>query len=258
MSITAMFAYNQYSEGGSNLADALGIRRIKHGNSKFVPSASKTILNWGASSERFPAAYRVCQVLNPPERIDIACNKTRSFQAFQTAGVSIPEFTTDRAVARQWLEAGTMVFARTQLTAHSGRGIEIMDPHHPETWEVTAPLYVKYIPKKDEYRIHVVRGQIIDIQRKGLRAELQGTEGVNFKVRNLANGFVYVRNDGRQAPARVLEVGRAAVAALNLDFGAADVIYNERNNQAFALEVNCAPGLTGTTVDNYAQALSQV
>jgi D-alanine-D-alanine ligase-like ATP-grasp enzyme len=130
-----------------------------------------------------------------------------------------------------------------------------MDPDHPDTWEVSAPLYVKYIPKKDEYRVHVVRGEIIDIQRKGLREELKGTEGVNFKVRNLANGFVFVRNDGRTVPECVLTVGRQAVQALELDFGAADVIYNAQQNRAYAIEVNSAPGLQGTTIVNYTNAL---
>ena len=34
-----------------------------------------------------------------------------------------------------------------------------------------------------------------------------------------------------------------AVAALGLDFGAVDVIYNEKYGRAYVLEVNTAPGL---------------
>jgi hypothetical protein len=254
MSVDYMFAYNQASAGGRELADALQIKRVKHTGSTLRPRSTTTILNWGASSSRFPQALKTGRIINPPELVDVACDKLKSFRAFQEAGVPIPEFTEDRAVAIGWLEAGTMVFARTELTAHSGRGIVIMEPSFPESWEVTADLYVKYVPKKDEYRIHVLRGEVIDVQRKGLREELRGTEGVNFKVRNLANGFVYVRNDGRTVPESVLTVGRQAVAALNLDFGAADIIYVERTQRAYALEVNCAPGLTGTTVENYAEA----
>lgn len=266
MAITALFSYNMASEGGKELARALGIPRIKHSGSQFKGNASKTLINWGASSERFPSSYLSCNVLNLPSNIDNACDKVRSFNIFQQAGVSIPEFTTSRTTALQWLESGSMVFARTQLRAHSGRGIVIMDPDHPDTWEVTAPLYVKYVPKKHEYRVHVFRGQVIDIQRKGLRADLQGTEGVNFKIRNLANGFIYVRNDEQNVPLLnsprvpqvVKTVGVSAVQALNLDFGAADVIFNENQGRAYCLEVNCAPGITNSTVETYRQAFSQV
>ncbi len=260
MTINFMFAYNQFSEGGKELAKALDIPRIKHSGSTFKGSGSKVVLNWGTSMERLQQAgvdreILKCRVLNHPNKVDIATDKVLSFEAFQRAGVSIPDFTTNKATALQWVEEGRMVFARKQLSAHSGRGIHIMDPDHPDTWEVSAPLYVKYIPKKDEYRIHVVRGEIIDVQRKGLREELKGTEGVNFKVRNLANGFVFVRNDGRTVPQCVLDVGRQAVQALELDFGAADVIYNAQASRAYALEVNSAPGIMGTTLTNYTNAL---
>jgi carbamoylphosphate synthase large subunit len=268
MSITAMFVYNPVSGGGADLAEAVGIPRIKHLGSKFKGSASKTLINWGCSSERLAlissaAEIAKCSILNPPSLVDVACDKVKTFNLFQEKGVSAPEFTTSKAQATQWLEQGIMVFARTQLRAHSGRGIVIMDPDHQDTWEVSAPLYVKYIPKKHEYRIHVLKGQVLDIQRKGLREDLKGSEGVNFKIRNLQNGFIYVRNDSEgtplisssKVPTIVKTVGIEAVNALGLDFGAADVILNEKSGRAYALEVNCAPGLSGTTVTNYANAL---
>ena len=43
--------------------------------------------------------------------------------------------------------------------------------------------------------------------------------------------------------------------SIGLDFGAVDVIYNGHSNRAYVLEINTAPGLTGTTLDNYAAAL---
>lgn len=260
--IHAMVAYNPMSGGGSDLAEALNIPRIKHIGSKFKGNPAKTIVNWGCSMERMSSVSSVseinkCKIINHPEKVDLACNKVKSFKVFRNAGVSIPDFTTDRVTAQGWLNNGFMVFARTQLNAHSGKGIVIMDPDHPDTWEVAAPLYVKYIPKKYEYRIHVMNGAVIDTQRKGLKAELQGTEGINHKIRNLANGFVYVRNDGHVVPEIVKKVGVEAVVALGLDFGAADVIFNEKQQKAYCLEVNTSPGLQGETIQNYAQALSK-
>ena len=137
-----------------------------------------------------------------------------------------------------------------------------MYPEHPETLEVTAPLYVMYIKKKDEYRIHVLRNNIIDVQRKGLRAEFQGQQDVNFLIRNLANGFMFVRNDNAgvqlinssTVPQVVKNVAVQAVAALGLDFGAVDVIYNQQQKAAYVLEVNTAPGIEASTVLSYRDA----
>jgi D-alanine-D-alanine ligase-like ATP-grasp enzyme len=70
-------------------------------------------------------------------------------------------------------------------------------------------------------------------------------------VRNLANGFVFQRN-GIEVPEVVRQVARDTLLAVEgLTFGAVDVIFNERANRAYALEINTAPGLEGTTVDDY-------
>jgi D-alanine-D-alanine ligase-like ATP-grasp enzyme len=46
-----------------------------------------------------------------------------------------------------------------------------------------------------------------------------------------------------------------AVSALGLDFGAVDVKCNRQGTRAAVLEVNTAPGLQGTTLRKYAEAL---
>jgi D-alanine-D-alanine ligase-like ATP-grasp enzyme len=43
-----------------------------------------------------------------------------------------------------------------------------------------------------------------------------------------------------------------------LDFGAVDVIYNRAQDKAYVLEVNTAPGLEGSTLDNYVEAIQKV
>lgn len=259
MKINAMFVYNTNSEGSKELRDAFSeagmkVPRIAHKGSKFKSDKDKVVLNWGSSTERWPEYLNACKIINPPSVVDKAINKINALEAFKKSKVSHPEFTTSAVKARGWVEDGEMVFARTRLTSHSGRGIVIMDPEHSDTWDVTAPLYVKYIPKKDEYRVHVVNKQVIDVQRKGLRAEFKGHADVNFKIRNLANGFIYVRNDGREVPKCVLDTAVSGIEALNLDFGAADILYNQKQNKAYIIEVNTAPGLAGTTVRNYVNA----
>lgn len=141
---------------------------------------------------------------------------------------------------------------RTLLSAHEGRGIVIADRNTPL---VRASLYTQYVPKRAEYRVHVVGNRSILVQRKVRKAGLD--QEANFKVRNTANGFIFQRNN-INPPQAVIDEAIKAVAACHLDFGAVDVIWNERQQRAYVLEVNTAPGIEGSTVKDYAQALKEL
>jgi len=255
MTIKGMYAYNNVSQSANDLSNALGIKRIAHRvNSSFVSRPDKTIINWGATE--IPDQFLVNRVLNNPTSVSVAVDKGRSFDLLDMHGVRIPPYTRSRDQVRSWLDSGHLVFARTLTRASSGRGIVILDPEHPDNHETNAPLYTRYIKKRHEYRIHVVNGRVIDSQRKGLREDLRGTDA-DFRVRNLANGFVFVRNDGHITPNAVNDIAIRAVAALELDFGAVDILWNEREALPYVLEVNTAPGLQGTTLENYTRALQE-
>jgi hypothetical protein len=98
----------------------------------------------------------------------------------------------------------------------------------------------------------VLNGEVVDIQRKA-RYRSVPNEQVNWLVRNHDNGFIYARNEGVEPPHQVLEQAVLAVKAIGLDFGAVDIIYNEYNEVAIVLEINTAPGLTGSTLTGYAE-----
>ena len=118
-----------------------------------------------------------------------------------------------------------------------------------------APLYVAYVKKEQEWRIHVGRraddeGIIIAKQRKARSRAVPDAE-VNWQVRNHQNGFIYARNDGQEPPQAVINAAQQALMATDLDFGAIDVIYHSRTRLAHVLEINTAPGLEGETVNDY-------
>lgn len=121
--------------------------------------------------------------------------------------------------------------------------------------EVNAPLYVKYIKKTQEYRIHVFNGSVIDVQRKMRRTDTPDAE-VNWQVRNHCNGFIFGR-EGVELPDVALNMSKDSVSALGLDFGAVDLIYNAHEDKYYVLEVNTACGLTGTTLEVYTNALQE-
>lgn len=247
-----IYPYKQGSRGAKALADALGGRVLKRVGSKYkVQREGDLIINWGASD----CPFKGRGVANQPDSIEPASNKLKFFQLMKEAGVSTPEWTDHMDVAQDWIIVDkAAVMCRTKLQGHSGEGIVVAEKVEDV---VRAPLYTKYVKKQDEYRIHVLRKpggatSIITMQRKAKRRELARDE-VDFKVRNLANGFVFVR-EGVAPPQCVLDESVKALEATGLAFGAVDVIYNAKQNRAYVLEINTAPGLEGQTVEDYANA----
>jgi len=244
-----IYSHNEHSEGARELARAMGIMRIKHQGSRYRAAPNKSIINWGSS--QIPQELRRSRILNSPEVIARMANKLEFFRVMDmNDNVRIVPWTGN---AEEAIRGEAPVVARTVLTGHSGAGI-IM-------WEAgqgvipRAPLYTKYVKKKAEFRVHCMRGQgIIDVQAKKVR---NGHENPNFQIRNHDNGFVYCRNE-IDCPDDVRRQALACFEASGLDFGAVDVIYNARENQAYCLEINTAPGLQGETVEIYARAFQNV
>lgn len=249
---TYIYSHNPHSEGAKLLSQALNVKRIKHGNSKFRGGANKAIINWGSSV--LPDQVAACgRIINKPEAIRNASNKLKSFELFQQYGVTIPTFWTDENEAMQAFNAGHCLVARTVLNGHSGAGIVIItDPAD----YVKAPLYTAYIKKQEEYRYHVFMGAVVDIQRKARKRDVPD-DAVNWQVRNLDGGFIFAREGVIESPIASTEAIKA-VEALGLDFGAVDLIWNQREDKYYVLEVNTAPGLAGSTLDGYAARFKEV
>jgi len=137
------------------------------------------------------------------------------------------------------------------VPTHKGRGIVEFEPGIGNTPQ--APLYTEYIPKKSEYRFHIFGGKVIDIQQKKKKREFDDNAR-NTRVRNLHNGYIYSRDD-INPPDGAADLAIRAVAALGYQYGAVDLIYNEKRACSYVLEVNSRPGLMGSTLENYAEAL---
>lgn len=246
-----IYTWNKVSEGANELAEELGIKKIKHENSNFKGASHKVVLNWGSSS--LPDEVLKCRIINRPEIVALCSDKLKFFN--KVSDDILPPWTTSFDTAVAWVAEGHVVCARTILNGHSARGLILMEKNDPSTF-VHAPLYTRYIPKKDEFRIHVVRGNVIDVQRKALKGDRPNPDApINWRVRNLDNGFIYQRENIVVADA-VKEVAIRAVKEAGLDFGAVDVVVNTKDQKPYVLEVNTAPGITGTTVSNYAKALA--
>ena len=175
-------------------------------------------------------------------------NKVEQFERFNSNGVSCPKHTCSPENVR---ELGRTVFARTLINSTSGRGIVEFNAADTESIP-NAPLYTEYIPKKAEYRVHVFHGEVIDVQQKKKKRDF-GAER-DTRVRNLANGYVYTR-EGIIKPDGIDTLAINAVNAVGYTYGAVDIIYNEKRNQCFVLEVNSRPGIVNSTCTAYVNAI---
>lgn len=239
-----LYPYKPGSASAKVLSNNLEIKRIKRKNSKFKGTSNKIVINFGSSS--LPSEVLKCKILNNPQAVEIASNKLKTFFYLKDVpDINIPEFTAELSVAQNWTE-NNLVVIRNILNGNSGKGIEIVDNLFDVTY---APLYTKYIPKKDEYRVHVFRDTIIDLQRKARSSEIED-EDVNWQIRNHANGFIFMR-EGVELPDSAKEMCIKAIKVVGLDFGAIDLIWNEKENKYYILEINTAMGLEGTTLEKY-------
>ena len=233
-----IYPYKQGSRSARALADALGGRVLRLQGSTYRYNPRDTIINWG-NGQGVP--FRDARYLNSAIAVTNASNKRIAFEVMGYNGVQIPQFWTR---TEDIPDEAFPIVCRTILNGHSGRGIVIANQRDEL---VNAPLYVRYMKKRDEYRIHVGRMGIIAIQRKAIP---NGTNPTDTRIRNHHNGYVFVRNNV-EPPEQVVEQARLAIAALGLDFGAVDIIWNNHHQLATVLEVNTAPGLEGQTINDY-------
>lgn len=240
--------YKVGSQSAKALAEALGIKRLRIEGPPLRLRGDK-VINWGCST--ITRRLEDCTILNKPSAITNSVNKLTAFQIMEEGDVEVPDFTTEIADARNWIVEGRTVVCRTKLNGYGGAGIVIAET---QDQLVEAPLYVRYMPKDQEYRVHVMNGQVFFAQRKARKHDVPDAE-VNWKVRNLAGGFIYA-NQNVEVGESVRANAVRAVSSLGLDFGAVDILVTAKG-RPFVLEVNTACGLAGTTLTKYTEAFQQ-
>lgn len=240
-------AYSPASRSARVLARTLGVRRARLVHTRFRPRLGDVVINWGSSLPLYPEGVYI----NSPAAVALAQNKHSTLALLREHNVPHPDFVVRWEDAQDWLEDGLPVVARTLLRASQARGLVLVQPGEELP---VAPLYTLYTKKADEYRVHVVDGVPMSTQIKRRR---RGVEQLSRQIRNHNNGWVYCR-EAVTPPDSVLSAAVAAVDALGLDFGAVDIGYNRHYEQPCVYEVNTAPGLEGSTLNEYAGAFAEL
>lgn len=230
-----LYPYKTSSKSAKTLKEALGIKFAKRTGKPI----EDLVINWGCYF--IDREYK--KILNPDSSVAFAVNKLKAFEYFRLNDIPVPFHCHEKKDIVEGIFNGPFL-ARTVINGHSGQGIVVVNPGDPIP---DAPLYVEYIPKDGEYRVHVGSGKVLDIQRKKKR-----NGGVkNHMIRSHANGWVFCR-ENINPPEGLGDLAIRAVNALGLDFGAVDIIYNKQRG-LFVLEVNTAPGLEGKTLEIYSE-----
>lgn len=246
----ASLSAKKLAQGLSQLLN-LKVRRVKH-EGFYRPKRRSLVINYGSSATPHWLS-RARAVLNIPSFCSVGGNKLVAFRRFREAALSIPDFTSSYEEAVGWYNEGLTVVCRTLLNAHSGRGIVLANAESNRP-VVRAPLYVKYKKKRKEFRVHVFKGQIIDVCEKRKFKRDRRPDAFDGYVRNHSNGWAFCR-DNVVEPTDLRDLSIGACNALTLDFGAVDIIWNEKENKCYLLEVNTAPGLEGTTLKKYTDVI---
>jgi hypothetical protein len=175
-------------------------------------------------------------------------SKLDQYTFFKAQGLSHPEYTTDKQVAQTWLSKGWTVLARTLLNSSEGKGIIVVEPTGTLP---NALVYTKYIPKKKEYRVHLFQNKVVCVLEKRRKTGITITEP---KIRNTANGYVFCQ-EGVTEIAGLRELALASAKVTTSDFRGVDIGYNEKKNLLYVIEVNSAPGIEGSNVAKYVEAI---
>lgn len=243
-----LLPYKIGSNGCKELQQALlsldyKCNRVRVDSRTFVPKRNTLYIYYGGTHK---VPWPTPIVLN--EERQLATNKIATLKTLKDAGITTVPWTTDpTTITKDW----ATIVARATLSGHSGEGITI---HEFGTTLPNVPLYTKYIKKTHECRIHVFNGTVIDAQ---IKRKVRDVEEANTFIRNIHTGWVYCREDYNPTD-ECKQVAISAVTALRLNFGAVDIIYNQHYNTYYILEVNTAPGLTGTTLQNYIKEIINV
>lgn len=195
------------------------------------------LIRWGNSYESSRGAQNI---LNSGNAISNAVDKLSSLRTLSQAGVPVPYFNesptdldSDIIIGRETEHSGG-----TDISFYEGRRHVSSRDHD---------YFLEYIEAGKEFRVHVVNGDIIKVSQKVYRGD--GPEPQDPIIRNFDNGYRFIRPQSR--PAGLVQAV-AAVQALELDFGAVDILFDQRENP-YVLEVNTAPSADPPTLEAYGQ-----
>ena len=222
-----------------------------------LKSASLKAIALGLSTHFKRKVFRTTKVSKIRQQFKYgqSVDKLTQYRWFQDNEIPALEFTETVAQASAWVSDGFTVFGRKYLNASCGKGIVVIEKDEDGGYLVPGcPVYTKYKKKKREFRVHVFKDQVVAVTEKKRRKEFNGVR--DTKIRNLANGYVFTQTV-EDEPEGLRDLALRAARVSSSDFRGVDVGYNQLKDELFVIEVNSAPGIQGTNLNKYLEAIIQ-
>lgn len=285
---------------GVLLAEALSIK-----GGKSLPGGNQRIvIGWGAKTKDKVNLGKAV-VINHPDIIRTNRNKLTALQLMEKAKVNVAPFIPADAIVgelakKKGAKVSLPLIARTNYHQGGANFFTCLTSTHVN--EVIAILKNKlkkkgyfqdYIDVKEEFRLHIVDGNIIYAQRKVPRSNMKEAhvtdqmdkikrmaekKGVELDEASLKFAMEY-QGGKKAAPDLIIKsntrgykfssikpanVNKAltseaikAVEAVGLQFGAVDCVV-DTDGKPWVIEVNTGPGLEGTSFKSYVAAFSNM
>jgi len=285
---------------GNLLAEALQIT----GGRKSPGTKQRVVIGWGAKTTDKINLGKAA-VLNHPDLIRVNRNKLTALQIMEKAKVNVAPFIDSTSVkaALDKTSAGLIglpLVARTNYHQGGANFFTCLTRTHVD--EVISILnnklkkkgyFQNYIDVKEEFRLHIVAGEVIYAQRKVPRSNMKEAhvsdqtdkitrmaekKGITMDAETLKFAMEYqgdkiaspdliVKSNTRGykfSSVKLANVNKdlateaiKGVEALGLQFGAVDCVMDSAG-KAWVIEVNTGPGLEGTAFKNYVTAFTKV
>lgn len=278
---------------GKRIAEAL---KVEHGKKK--PAAAqkgRIIIGWGCKTKDKVTFGANDVILNHPDNIRTNRNKLMTLEVLKKAGVPVADFmTADKALASLDAARGAMGLPLVGRKKFHQGGKDfwtcLTRGQVQRAIKNGAEYFQNYLAIETEYRLHVFQGEVINMQKKVERDDLETAyveqhgnriqniaEKNNVKLDKTTAEYVLKNLGKRQGHAdqiiksntrgwkfsqiktankELQEAAVNAVKAIGLDFGAVDCCLTENGNP-FVIEVNTGPGLQGTPFDAYIEVFKK-
>lgn len=214
-------------------------------NRNYKPKDGDLVINWGYGGDiPFAKVNTNFTLLNAPEAVSSASDKIKCLILLKENKVPHVAFSLTKEGAEEFIDKGHDVYCRTLINSREGRGIVVATTKEEL---VDAKLYSRKFISDTEYRVHVFKGEVIDVvEKQRMKPERMKELGIKEEdlsndVRNLKKGWSFNRKD-INPPEKIEQIAIDAVRALGLDFAAVDIISNTKMGQHAVLEINTAPG----------------
>jgi hypothetical protein len=194
-------------------------------------------LNWGGNSQ-LPGHL---VVLNQPEAVRVSSDQVESLRRLGELAPrtvlnprDVTLLGTDRVVAKRRQGA-------------RGSGKRVLAANSPTGELAGFDLYQEFLPRRREYRVSVLSGQVVSAYRKQPAREAETDDlRPQWHLEPL-----------QRLPRAVAETARRGAERIGLDYAGVDVVEDLENGRVLCLEANAAPGMSADTLRSLYAAVQQ-